>query len=185
MIRKKMSALAERGIEVKLQILRERSDMATAIADHGRLEMAGWKGRAGTAIDPNNDQGHCYRDILENFSVEGVRVYQLSFDKSVVASLLSVVQNGVQVILKTAYDEDFSRYSPGRLIDYLSIAESCKDSKIRMLENYTNSSGADRKWSTGTRRILDMEYYKFRSLPGFVAGIGWIKSRLPGKQKRP
>ncbi len=180
-IRKTLSTLAEREVDVKLHTLSERSDMTKAIADHGKLETAGWKGRAGTAIDPENDQGRCYREILENFSANGARVYQLFFDQSVVASLLSVVQNGVQVILKTAYDENYSKYSPGRLIDYLSIAETFEDPEIKMLENYTNSSSVDRKWSTGTRNILNLEYYKFSSLPKMVAGFGWIKSKVRDK----
>lgn len=160
-IRKTLVQLEERGITPKLNVLTACDHMANAVSAHGQLESCGWKGQQGSAISSDNDQGKFYTQILESFAgVNGSYAYQLRFGDTLAASLLTIAQQGVQVVLKTTYDESLAQYAPGRLIDYMMLANSFSQQSIKMVENYTSSKGSDRRWSSANRPISDVDYYR-------------------------
>jgi hypothetical protein len=160
-MRRLMRKLESEGVAVRLVERRAAPDMPEAVARHGELESSGWKGGAGTAIHRDNDQGRFYTAMLENFAAEdGACVYQLHFDDRLVASQLTVAQNGMMVLLKTAYDEAESGYAPGRLLDYLIMEKLFAEQRLRTVEYYTNASHETLKWSTGTRHMFQANYYR-------------------------
>lgn len=147
------------GTEPELIQMTGLEDMAQAVAEHGLIETAGWKGREGTAIHKDNEQGRFYRDVLEKFALKGGSVvYQLRAGKRVFASLLTIVQNGTQVVLKTTYDEGMSKLSPGRYIDYMMLGKVFDQQDVKIVENYTSSNKIDRQWATASRPILDVDF---------------------------
>jgi hypothetical protein len=182
-IRKVLGSLADQQTEYSLAVLRDPAEMNMAVAEHGNLESAGWKGRAGTAIHAENAQGKCYARILTGFAErDQARVYQLRFDGVVVASLLTIVQNGVQAVLKTTFDESMAKYSPGRFIDYLAIADACEDPEISTIENYTSSKSVDRKWATGTRPICDVMFYRHPLILNLLARMKRLATLRTGAE---
>ena len=153
--------LGREGFTHVLVELRDYRDMAAAVAEHGRLESTGWKEKLGTAIHPDNIQGRFYIEVLENFSkVDGARVYQLHFNNKVVASRLAIIQNQMLVFLKKTYDESFSTYAPGRMLDYKIFERFFTEKEIKKVEYYTNATTEDSKWSTGARHIYHINYYR-------------------------
>lgn len=157
--------LEEKDSPVKLIEIRDRNEMAKAVAMHGDIESAGWKGKKGTAIHCNNLQGKFYTNVLENFSETGNScVYQLYFGEKIAASQLTISQNGMMVLLKTAHDESASNYSPGRLLDYKMMELIFSQGQIRNIEFYTNASRDDSRWTTGSRHIYHINYYQSRAI---------------------
>lgn len=147
----------------------ERADeMPGGVARHGQLESAGWKGRAGTAVHAENVQGRFYGDVMSAFAKEGgAAIYQLWIDETLAASLLTVRQGGVIVILKTAYDETLRELSPGRYIDYLVLRELLRAPSGAMLETYMKAETSDLHWYPEHREIRHVTLYRwpqFRSL---------------------
>src|SRR5204862_5121764 len=126
----------------------DAASMAQAVAEHGRLESAGWKGQTGTAIHADNVQGRFYREALERFATtDAARVYQLHLGGRVIASQLAIQQNRMMVLLKTAHDESFAAYSPGRLLDYLMLERLFEQRSVSVVEFYTKASSEDARWS--------------------------------------
>lgn len=161
--------------------VRECTDMARAIAEHGRLESAGWKGRRGTAIEKDNVQGVFYREVLEEFAVSGEgRVFQLRLNGRVIASQLAIQQNGVLVLLKTAHDESYATYSPGRTLDYLMLQHLFEEGELRMVEYYTNASTEDMRWSTSQRDIYHFNYFRSPLLRSAAKAARRVRHVAPG-----
>lgn len=153
--------LEKEGISARLVERRDVNEMDEAVAVHGELEAAGWKGKNGTAIRRDNVQGYFYTEVMQNFSqARGACAYQLYLGDRVAASQLTVAQNGMLVLLKTAHDESLSVYSPGRLLDYLMLERLFADREIRKIEYYTNASHDDLRWATGSRKIGHINYFR-------------------------
>ncbi len=165
-----------------------KHDMAEAVVEHGMLETSGWKHRTGTAVSADNRQGAFYVDVLENFAAHnGARVYQLVIGEKVVASQLGIVQNGMLVLLKTAYDESLSAFAPGRILDHMMIRHIFEQGDIRTIEYYTSASKEDCKWCTDQREIYHVNYFQShmvrrlastsRKLKNLCSGAGRTKKR--------
>jgi hypothetical protein len=159
-VRRRFRSVEKDGIQSELKVIDSGDAMPGAVADYSTLEMSGWKGRQGTALDGTSQQSRFYEDLLTTFAEAGQAVaYQLRFDGQVVASLLTIHGEGVLIPLKTAFDEGFSRYSPGRLLDYLFLQNVFADPNITIIENYTDSTEEDRRWCSSDRPIIDWDYY--------------------------
>lgn len=178
-VKQKFRDLAKQGIGWKLGELSDHNDIAAGVAEHGRLETAGWKGREGTAIRADNVQGSFYTRVLQNFARGGnAIVYQLRFNDVLAASLLTIHQNHMLVVLKTAYDESMAALSPGRLIDYLMIQRAFAHPEIHRIENYTDATMLDAHWCTGTRTLYHVNLYRSSALRRMANMRRRIKSLL-------
>ena len=163
-VRRAQRTLEGDDIPYELTALTRPEDMAGAVRVHGELEGAGWKGREGTAIETNNAQGAFYTELMESFAATGGGcAYQLRYADTVVASLLTIAKNQIQIVLKTTYDESRARYAPGRFLDYLAYQHMFSRPQAKVLENYTVASSVDQKWASGTRPIYDIDI-----TPGYV-----------------
>ncbi|MCK7493608.1 MAG: GNAT family N-acetyltransferase [Comamonadaceae bacterium] len=122
-VRKQHNRLAASGISCEFVELRGADQMAPALARYGALESAGWKGREGTAIHPDNEQGRFYRTLLEGAADRGEAVvHEYRIDGRTVASNLCLERGSVFVILKTTYDETLdSSLSPAFLLHHAQL----------------------------------------------------------------
>lgn len=184
-IERRFRRLEKDGLPWRLEEQRGHDDMAGAVTLHGELESAGWKGKNGTAIRHDNVQGRFYTEMMQRFARSGgARTYQFYIGDRVAASQLAVVQNGMLVLLKTAHDESLSGYSPGRLIDYLMLQRLFADSEIRKIEYYTNASRDDARWTTGSRTIGHVNYFRSSVLKRLVQVARKLKAS-PKKSEAP
>lgn len=168
-VRRRLELADSDGFTLEMRRIDEPHSMRGAIADYANLELSGWKRAAGTAVDGKNRQSEFYIDLLESFAERRrATVYQLLFNGKPAASLLSIFTGGIMIVLKTAYDEAKSRYSPGRLLDYMMLQDAFRRSDINLIENYTVSSQEDRKWCTGDREIFDCDVFSSRILRAIV-----------------
>src|SRR5690606_24529173 len=94
-------------------------------------------------------------------------IYQLWIDETLAASLLTVRQGGVIVILKTAHDERLRELSPGRYIDYLVLRKLLQTPSGATVETYMRAETSDLHWYPEHREIRHVTLYRwpqFRSL---------------------
>jgi hypothetical protein len=107
---------------LSITLITDPAEIEDALARYGQLESAGWKGKEGTAITPDNAQGHFYAETFVRFAHIGQAfVMELRVGELLVASRLFIHHEQIWIIIKTTYDETQSAYAPGRLLLYAML----------------------------------------------------------------
>ena len=90
------------------------SVLTAALLDFLSLEASGWKGRAGTAAQ-RNDTARCFvLEAVSALAAEGkASVSRLALDGRAIAAIVTLRSGDAAWCWKIAYDETFSRGSPG------------------------------------------------------------------------
>lgn len=114
--RRQHARLAEQGT-----LAVERRDDAKGIHDWIEaflaLEMRGWKGRAGSALGAAPGTAALFRQALAGAAAHGkLERLSLTLDGRPIAMLASFLCPPGAFSFKTAFDEDFARFSPGVLL---------------------------------------------------------------------
>ncbi|WP_235302896.1 GNAT family N-acetyltransferase [Sphingopyxis sp. MWB1] len=87
------------------------------------LEAAGWKGRAGSALASQNDTAAWFRAIIVAAAEAGrLDMRALDLGGRPLAILINFLTPPGAFSFKTAFDEDFARYSPGVLLQQENLA---------------------------------------------------------------
>jgi len=168
--------------EYRFEEVTERESVEKATIEYGDLESAGWKGRRGTALHSGNVQGRFYSDALANFSEEAnARVFRLFAGERLVASRLALMQNGILVFLKTAYDESYARCAPGRLLLFLVLEKLFETAAVRTAEFYTNANRDLLEWCTDSRPIQHVNIYRSRVVQGCIQLRRRLQNRLASR----
>lgn len=153
--------MAEKGLRLEFLELRRPAEMANAIADYGKLEAKGWKAKEGTAVTADNTQGRFYRELLETFCARGEGViYQLLIDGKVVASDVCLVHEKMLVLLKTAYDEEYSVYSPAFLMREDIVRSLYAGGTVKKFEFYGPLMDYQLRWTSETRTLYHLTCYR-------------------------
>lgn len=160
--RKQRNKLQAEGIEIRIECITAPEDVYKAIEDYGSLESAGWKAADGTAILPDNAQGHFYRKMLENFCSMGRgRIYRYWFDDKVVAMDLCIHDDAAIVILKTAYDESYKAVSPSTLMRQDEFQQLFQEQKFPRIEFYGKVMEWHTRWTTQNRTLYHVTEYRW------------------------
>ncbi len=148
----------ESGIEFVVHT--EPDDVQSALIRYGELESSGWKGRAGTAIHPSNPQGAFYASLLSKYAA-GNQAFAFEFylEGQLVASRLAVASGRMLVMLKTTFDEERSRFAPGRVALYETLHALFADPRLETIEMYTNAKREQLDWADGSREISNISIY--------------------------
>jgi CelD/BcsL family acetyltransferase involved in cellulose biosynthesis len=125
----------------------ETSAVMRAVDDFLTLEAAGWKGRAGTAARDREEVRKFLQSAVTTLAGDGkARVARLFLDTDAIAAIIVLRSGTTAWCWKIAYDERFSRFSPGvqllldvtqELLDDSSIvcADSCADENHPMIDH--------------------------------------------------
>ena len=162
------------GVRLEYSVVSCPSKLDDAFSEYCRLESTGWKAENGTAMSDTNTQGKFYKELITSYMQEGrAKVHQLKFDGEVTASLITIENDSMIIVIKTAYNESMSKWSPGRLIDYFMLKETLADGNAKSMENYTNASEQDQKWFPRVRQMYHVTAYRYM----------WLKWLIQLKQK--
>ncbi len=142
------------GLALREAVCAQPTEIGAAVDRYGLLESAGWKGREGTALHPENQQGSFYRALLTAFAQEGrARVFELyAKDDRLIASRMLVSGPAMHVMLKTTYDEAYSRNSVGRILLQHALNVLLAES-ARRVEFYTQANDDMLSWASESRDI--------------------------------
>jgi CelD/BcsL family acetyltransferase involved in cellulose biosynthesis len=161
-VRKQLAKLEQDGIAPRLDCVTHSQGVAEAIEQYGRLESAGWKAKAGTAIGPDNAQGHFYRGVFEAFCARGAaRIYRCWFGDRVVAIDLCLIDGPVLVVLKTTYDESLRMVSPASLLRYAYFRTLFDEGVIRRIEFYGKVMDWHLRWTSDVRTLYHVNAYRW------------------------
>lgn len=116
------------------------------------IEHSGWKGREGTALASDPAHERFFRDMCAGFAAVGrLEMLALSVDETTIAMKCNLRAGDRIFTFKMAFDEDWSRVSPGRLIDMDAIAHFHERTDATLMDSiahpdnqYMNGIWADR-----------------------------------------
>lgn len=115
------SRLAEQG-EVTTRRLAAGDDIDEWIDAFLSLEASGWKGRAGSALLCRPETADFFRDALHGAQDAGkLELLRLDLDGRAIAILVNFIDTPGSYSFKTAFDEDYARFSPGVLIQLANL----------------------------------------------------------------
>ena len=177
-LNKQRNRFEREGVCLRLECVRDPAGVAAAIADYGRLESAGWKSEGGTAVSPDNAQGHFYREVLERFCRRGQgRIYRYFYDDRLVTTDLCIEHAGTLVVLKTTYDESIQGSSPAMLMRQAYLAELFADPGLRTIEFYGRAMDWHRRLTDDLRTIYHRGYIRWPQLRRLVH---WLRDARHG-----
>jgi CelD/BcsL family acetyltransferase involved in cellulose biosynthesis len=159
----------ERTGDLRLRTVTGGADVAPALEAVLRLEAAGWKGRAGSAILSEPATERLYRSFAAAAARSGIlRIYLLELDGTVVAGDIGCAHRGVGYLLKTTFDEGLSRMSPGMVLR----GEVLRACIAEGLGEYDFLGGAETykmQWGPVARPRVEIRAFKGpKALPGWV-----------------
>jgi CelD/BcsL family acetyltransferase involved in cellulose biosynthesis len=116
------SRLAELG-PVSCGRLSADDDIALWINDFLALEASGWKGRAGSALGADDSTRRFFTDAVSAaHASKKLEILRLSVGDKPIAMLVNFLAVPGSFSFKIAFDEDYSRFSPGVLIQLENLA---------------------------------------------------------------
>ncbi len=99
------------------------SDPAQWITEFLTLEASGWKGTNASALASNPDTRAFFTEAMTAGWAQGkVLLTALRIDGRAIAMLITLVSGNAGFSFKTAFDEDFARFSPGVLLQRESLS---------------------------------------------------------------
>jgi len=122
-LRNRFKRLGRLG-DVTLEVVREGEGLPAALAEGFRIEAAGWKGQAGTAIADDPRVLRFYEILAGRAARRGwLRLHFLRAGGHRVAFDYSLHYGNRAFLLKPAYDPKYAAYSPSNLLCYLVLRD--------------------------------------------------------------
>ena len=87
-------------------------------------------------------------------------VYELYFDNCLVGSQLAIGNDSMLITLKTTYNEAYKEYSPGKVLDYLTLKQEFELGRYSKIEFCTNAGPELMRWGNRTRPISHVTIYR-------------------------
>lgn len=138
-----------------------------------RLESAGWKGSEQTDLATRPREREFFRSIVTSAHAAGrLHMLGLFLGDQAVALKCNFLAGGGAFALKIAYDENYSKYSPGVLLELDNIEDVHRDNRIGWMDSCAcaNHPMIDRLWLE--RRALQRRVVSTGSRWGnFVLGL--------------
>jgi CelD/BcsL family acetyltransferase involved in cellulose biosynthesis len=168
-LKKQRTKLAADGVILRLEVTRDAQAMMAAVADFGRLESAGWKAQAGTAVHLDNAQGRFYSRMLAAFAERGAAsVYRYWFGDQLVAMDLCISQGDCIVVLKTTYDESVPKtFSPALLMREEAVRalfDTAPAAGLARIEFYGKVMEWHTRWTEEVRTLYHVNLYRWTAL---------------------
>jgi hypothetical protein len=115
-LRRQHNRLAELGT-VTFARLDGKSGLAEWTQEFLALERRGWKGTNGSALDCQDDTRELFTEALKGAAIRGkLELLELRLDGAPIAMLVNFLSAPGGFSFKTAFDEEYARFSPGVLL---------------------------------------------------------------------
>ena len=121
-LRRQHARLAEEGT-LAFERVEGSEGLAEWTAEFLALEAAGWKGAAGSALASAPDTRALFEQSLAGAAAAGrLERLALRLDGRAIAMLVNFITPPGSYSFKTAFDEDYARFSPGMLLQLENLA---------------------------------------------------------------
>ena len=138
-----------------------RDDLSTLLQEAWRVEAAGWKGEAGSALACDRLRGGFFRRFAYAAAARGVlRLAFMRIDGRAVAMQLAVESAGKLWLLKIGHDERYAACSPGQQL-MLHVAGDGARRGLAAIEFLGEEEGWTRQWTSKARACVALRVYPF------------------------
>jgi CelD/BcsL family acetyltransferase involved in cellulose biosynthesis len=118
--------------------LPDDAEVVSGVAKFLELEAGGWKGRAGTAVAQHPRHLAFLWDAVRTLHEAGrLQVWRLFAGDTCVAAQLNIVVAPVVFSFKAAYDDAFSRFSPGTILLAEILDQLREDPAVDLVDSMT------------------------------------------------
>jgi CelD/BcsL family acetyltransferase involved in cellulose biosynthesis len=115
-MRRQWGHLAKLGAAT-YEVARQPRDIRVRMEEFLLLEASGWKGKKRSAMLSDRLRAAFAREAVNNLAeIDAARIHTIDLDGKAIASMIVLIMNGEAYTWKTAFNEDFARYSPGKLL---------------------------------------------------------------------
>ncbi|KPF42596.1 GNAT family N-acetyltransferase [Rhizobium sp. AAP43] len=115
-MRRQGRQLSELGT-VTYNVARQPEEIRLRMEEFLALEASGWKGRKRSAMVNDRLRAAFAREAITNLAeADAVRIHTLDLNGRAIASMVVFIMAGEAYTWKTAYDEAYARFSPGKLL---------------------------------------------------------------------
>lgn len=115
-MRRQWRSLEKLG-SLSYNVARQPEEVRLRMEEFLALEAKGWKGRKRSALINDRYRAAFAREAITNLAeIDAVRIHTVDLDGRAIASIVVFLMAGEAYTWKTAYDEAFSRHSPGKLL---------------------------------------------------------------------
>lgn len=115
-MRRQFRLLSEQG-SVTYNVARQPEEIRFRMEEFLALEASGWKGRKRSAMVNDRLRAAFAREAITNLAeADAVRIHTLDLDGRAIASMVVFIMAGEAYTWKTAFDETYARFSPGKLL---------------------------------------------------------------------
>jgi hypothetical protein len=98
-------------------VARQPRDIRMRMEEFLLLEAAGWKGRKRSAMLSDRYRAALAREAVSNLAeIDQARIHTIDLGGKAIASMIVLMMNGEAYTWKTAFDENYARFSPGKLL---------------------------------------------------------------------
>jgi hypothetical protein len=109
--------LLEKQGEVTYNVARQPADIHLRMEEFLSLESGGWKGKKRSALLLDRHHAAFAREAISNLAgIDAVRIHTIDLDGRAIASMIVLMMGGEAYTWKTAFNEDYARFSPGKLL---------------------------------------------------------------------
>jgi hypothetical protein len=115
-MRRQFRLLSEQGT-VTYNVARQPEEIRRRMEEFLALEASGWKGRKRSAMINDRLRAAFAREAITNLAeADAARIHTLDLDGRAIASMVVFIMAGEAYTWKTAFDETYARFSPGKLL---------------------------------------------------------------------
>ncbi len=134
-LRRLRRRLGELGVLAHKRVT-QGPEFGAAIESYLTLEAGGWKGRTGGAARSQAATCEFLRTAVAALAAEGkARIDLLELESKPVAAAITLFSGGRAWFWKTAYDEDYARFSPGVQLALDLTEELGRDTEISLVDS--------------------------------------------------
>ncbi|MGK9202160.1 GNAT family N-acetyltransferase [Sinorhizobium meliloti] len=115
-LKRQWNNLAKQGL-LAYNVARQPDEIRLRMEEFLVLEASGWKGRERSAMIMDRFRAAFAREAVNNLAeADSVRIHTLDLDGKAIATIVVLLMAGEAYAWKTAYDERYAKYSPGKLL---------------------------------------------------------------------
>ncbi len=142
-LRRQANRLSELG-DVQFTQINDDAGLRQWIDEFLALEKQGWKGESGSALDCSDETRNFFRYTLHGVAkADQLERHDVRLDGKPMAMLVNFLSAPGSFSFKTAFDEEYSRFSPGVLLQHENLwiggrGELCAEVRAAYCKQATN-----------------------------------------------
>jgi hypothetical protein len=151
---RKIRRLEETG-KLKFIIHQNEQEIEKTIDNFYDIEDKNWKGNEGSSLK-RSYLGEFYKKIARQLSKEDkLRLYFLEFNGTYIAGVYAIIDRETCYLIKTGYDEEFSRFSVSSILFYMLFQYLFEEKKIKKIDFYGPYYSYEKYFGQQTRKSYE------------------------------